>query len=81
MDASNVEVIEAIDGASLGSRVDRTKPSIDAILTLTKNTSSHFMKSAEIGCFASHLVAWRRIAESKKDAIIFEDDAVFLNDF
>lgn len=33
------------------------------------------MSGGQLGCFASHYLAWQKVASDKKPAIILEDDA------
>ena len=34
-----------------------------------------------MGCFLSHLFIWKKIISEKENAIIYEDDCIFNNDF
>lgn len=63
--------IEAVNGRALSQdAIDRLYDPVQ-----NKHKAKHDLVPAEIGCYASHLEAWRQIAQSEQQGgFIFEDD-------
>lgn len=68
----SVERFLAIDGKN------SLEPVLQEYGLIPKNSAS----SAEKGCFLSHYSVWRKLSQSNFDAaLVFEDDAVFVDNF
>lgn len=79
-DKINVMRAKAIDGRLLEFN---EQISIDGNPIISKKLTERFvgLKIGEIGCFLSHYFLWKKIADSDKPCIIFEDDVVLCDDF
>lgn len=73
------EIIDAIDGKEI------KKNELDLLISKNNkfiNPLNTFMNAPEICCALSHIKVYKRFIQANSDyALIFEDDAVFLNDF
>ena len=73
------EVIDAIDGEVI------KKSELDLLISKNNkfiNPINTFMNAPEICCALSHIKVYKKFIETKMDyALIFEDDAIFLNNF
>ena len=75
----NFEIIDAIDGEKI------KKSELDLLISKNNkfiNPINTNMNAAEICCSLSHVKVYKKFIETNiKYALIFEDDAVFLNNF
>ena len=73
------EVIDAIDGEEI------KKSELDLLISKSNkfiNPINTFMNAPEICCALSHIKVYKKFIETNMDyALIFEDDAIFLNNF
>ena len=73
------EVIDAIDGEVI------KKSELDLLISKSNkfiNPINTFMNAPEICCALSHIKVYKKFIETNMDyALIFEDDAIFLNNF
>ena len=89
-DKYDLEIVKAYDGkyeANNNSELINLKN--DFLFNLKRNSinnnynykSFNPFKPGELGCFLSHLFIWKKIISEKENAIIYEDDCIFNNDF
>ena len=73
------EIIDAIDGEEI------KKSELDLLISKSNkfiNPINTFMNAPEICCALSHIKVYKKFIETNMDyALIFEDDAIFLNNF
>lgn len=74
---NDVEVIEAFDGQNIDINKDKS------LYNKIKNQKKEYdITNNELGCFASHMAVWKKIIHSNsKYNLIFEDDAIFSDNF
>ena len=78
----NINIIEAVDGRQLKYDSSSNLLYQDNILLERKLISKiSGLKLGEIGCFISHYSIWKKIITINKACLIFEDDAIIVDDF
>ena len=74
---NDVEVIEAFDGQNIDNNKNKT------LYDKIKNKKIEYdITNQELGCFISHIMVWKKIIDNNsKYNLIFEDDAIFSDNF
>lgn len=73
----DIETIEAFDGQYLNNNKNN-----ELFYKIINHKNSYDITNAEIGCFVSHMTTWKHILKSNtKYNLIFEDDAIFSENF
>ena len=74
---TDIEVIEAFDGQNIDNNNNK-----DLFYKIKNHKNSRDITNAELGCFTSHMMVWKKIIDSNtKYNLIFEDDAIFSDNF
>ena len=81
-----IQRINAIDGTKIQHRSRWLSRSANKEMLRSDHTGhrvNHYeLSNGAIGCYMSHALIWRDVLKkNKRNALIFEDDAVLLNDF
>jgi glycosyl transferase family 25 len=70
---SNAEIIQAVDGRTLDLEMMRSQGILQWDTHLKRD-----LTASEVGCYVSHISAWKALLERKaKQALICEDDVVW----
>jgi glycosyl transferase family 25 len=73
-----LEIIEAFDGKYL----DKNEKNKDLYYKIINHKNSYDITNSELGCMVSHMSVWKKIIDSNtKYNLIFEDDAIFSDNF
>jgi GR25 family glycosyltransferase involved in LPS biosynthesis len=74
---NDVEVIDAFDGQNIDNNNNK-----DLYYKIKNHKKSYDITNSELGCFTSHMHVWKKIIDSDTTHnLIFEDDAIFSDNF
>ena len=88
----DLEIIKAYDGKNIHNNTEKYNDIKDAFLNSINNNKTNKndykylyinnFTQGELGCFVSHINIWKKIINEDIDqALIFEDDCIFNNNF